>query len=122
SVQHKSRTTRLVAVLSEQAELKAGLGLLREVPSGHPARPQIRRTIEDQLRDLGGLLGYDLLIVTDSGRESIAAVAGPKQQSVAPDSLPPLRGESALLTVHGVLYEVITAPINLRGENLGTLT
>ncbi len=122
NVQHKSRTRRLVAVLSEQAELKAGLGLLREVPPGHPSRPQIRRTIEDQLRDLGGLLDYDVLIVADASRRSIAGVAGPNREGVAPDSLGPPLGESPLLTVQGILYEVLTAPINLRGENLGTLT
>jgi signal transduction histidine kinase/DNA-binding response OmpR family regulator len=119
---HKRRTTRLISVLSEQAELKAVLGLLREAPRDREVRRQIRNTLEDQLHDLGILLDYDLLVVADVNGAPIAAIAGPQKKSVPPDFIQAAEGQSPLRTVEGTLYEVLTTPINLRRENLGTLT
>jgi hypothetical protein len=91
---HKRRTTRLISVLSEQAELKAVLGLLREAPRDREVRRQIRNTLEDQLHDLGILLDYDLLVVADVNGAPIAAIAGPQKKSVPPDFIQAAEGQS----------------------------
>ena len=119
---NKSRAARLISVLSEQAELKVGIGLLHEVPREPAIRRQICMTMEDQLRDLGTLLDYDLLVLSDANGAPLAAVAGPRRERLSPESLPKAQNESTLLTLNGTLYEVLTTPISLRGEVLGALT
>ena len=75
--EYNRRNTELVAILSDNAGLKAAVGLLKENPA---ARSQIRSTIEDQLRQISFGLDYDLLVVTDSGGEIVASV-GPNLET-----------------------------------------
>ena len=72
----KRQATQLLGILSENPGLKAGIGLLREIHLDTSARLQIRSTIEDQLRELNGALGYDLLFVVDSQGKPIAGILG----------------------------------------------
>src|ERR1700704_5702385 len=63
---YSRRNMQLLAILSQDAGLKAGIGLLRKLPDGKQARPQVLKTIENQLREVGGVLDYDILILNDS--------------------------------------------------------
>src|SRR5580700_6060447 len=53
------RIRQFVAVLSDSAGLKAAIGLLREAPSNPGTAVQVRSTIEQQLREIHDLVGYD---------------------------------------------------------------
>ncbi len=114
-------TKRLLAVISENAGLKAAVGLLREIPANATARRQIRDTIEDRLREINELLGYDLLYVSDPEGKPVAAVLAGSQNPLGLDSVQALAG-SVLLTAGGTLYEATTVAIDLGPENLGSLT
>src|SRR6266513_1946451 len=50
--EYDRRNNQLIAILSENAGLKAGIGLLQEGPADQDTRLQIRKTIEAQLHDL----------------------------------------------------------------------
>jgi signal transduction histidine kinase len=111
------RNTRLVAILSDDAGLKAAVGLLREDPA---TRNQARSTIEDQLRQISIGLDYDLLMVIDSGGEIVACVGPDIEIAEAHQALPAGTGPS-VVRFGQTLYEVTTVPINLGAENLGML-
>jgi len=115
--QYNRRNTKLVAILSDDAGLKAAVGLLRENPA---ARSQVRSTVEDQLRQISTGLDYDLLMVTDSGGEIVASVGPHLETPEARPASPPVPGPS-MLRFGQTLYEVTTVPINLETENLGML-
>src|SRR5690348_3440310 len=71
--EYNQRNTELIAMLSQDAGLKAAVGLLRE-QSGPAMRSAARRTIEDQLHGMSGALDYDLLMVIDTEGEVAATV------------------------------------------------
>jgi putative nucleotidyltransferase with HDIG domain len=114
--EYDQRNRRLVAILSENAGLKAAIGLLRESSS----QLEIRRTLEDQLRELSDVLDYDLLLVSDSQGQSAAGLirSGKTTTALNPDAI---SIDSSLIEIQGVPYEVINLPINLGSENLGSL-
>lgn len=114
--EYDQRNRRLVAILSENAGLKAAIGLLRESSS----QLEIRRTLEDQLRELSDVLDYDLLLVSDSEGQSVAGLvrSGKTTTALNPDAI---SVDSSLVEIQGVPYEVINLPINLGSENLGSL-
>ena len=62
---YSRRIAQFVPVLADSAGLKAAIGLMHEAPSTPGTAAEIRRTIEAQLREMHGLVGYDLLAVTD---------------------------------------------------------
>jgi putative nucleotidyltransferase with HDIG domain len=113
---YDQRTRRLMTILTENAGLKAAVGLVRE----SSPRSEIRHTIEDQLRELSEILDYDLLLVSDQETRSIAGIvrSGEKIAVLDPDVV---WVDSALADVEGVTYELIKVPINLGLENLGNL-
>ncbi|MFN8007773.1 MAG: HD-GYP domain-containing protein [Terriglobia bacterium] len=118
---YNQRNRQLIAILSENAGLKAGIGLLREGPSTPEANAQIRQTIEAQLRDLSEALDYDLLWVSDSDDEAIAALQR-GEKALPLESIPKLANPSGMIRVGEALYQATTIPINLGAENLGSLT
>ncbi len=118
---HDRRTGQLIAVLSESAGLKAGIGLLREIPQNDKARPQITTTIEEQLRDLQAVLQYDFLAIEDPSGEPVAAVIEGQAGTSKLASLPISGSASRLIQLDGALYETTTVPINLETENVGSL-
>src|ERR1700724_2032230 len=64
----------LSSLLTENAGLKASIGLLRETSEENGRRDQVRQTIEDQLKDLHGVVGYDLVAISDSEDRTVAAL------------------------------------------------
>ena len=77
---YSRRIGQFVAVLADSAGLKAAIGLTHEASSTPEMAAEIRRTIEAQLREMHGVVGYDLLAVTDWKKRTLAAVefgAGP---------------------------------------------
>ena len=124
SAQHRAQVGRLVSALSDSAALKAGLGLLRESPESRTAKglEQIRRTLEAQLSDLGGQLGYDLAAIADPADKTIAAVIATSGVLTRVDAAAIHVESSSLTRVDGWLYETIRVPINLGAEMLGSLS
>ena len=117
----KQRTRQLARVLSEDSGLKAAIGLTRDGDSRPEMRTQIRATIEDVVRSLGAGLDEDLLLLLDASGNPLAAVGGNQHRRLALDGIG-ATPDPALFRVQGRLYEVTTVPINLGGENLGSLT
>ncbi len=119
--QHSRRSNQLIAILSENAGLKAAMGLLREISLDREALPQARLTVQAQLQELGGMLEYDLLLVADPDGSPVAALVEGK-----PGELEMSRGPGGsvprFVRVRERLYETATVPINLGVENLGNLT
>src|SRR5438552_12254810 len=68
------QASQLLSVLTENAGLKAAISLHGETRYDESARDQIRDTIEDQLRELNGVMGYDLLVIVDSLAKPIAGI------------------------------------------------
>jgi signal transduction histidine kinase len=99
------RISQLVSVLADSAGLKAAIGLTREAPSTPETAAEIRRTIEAQLREMHGTVGYDFLAVTDWKGRRLAEV----------DFSAPARQND------GVPYEFTSTPINIDGERIGEL-
>ncbi len=116
---YNRRNNQLLAILSEDSGLKAGITLLREEPYGKAPDPQVIKLVQDQLRQVAGMLDYDVLLLADPGGNPITGFVGGNRAllpmaSIRMDSPP-------LLRVGDTLYETITLPINLGDENLGSL-
>jgi signal transduction histidine kinase len=108
---YSRRIGQFVSVLADNAGLKAAIGLTHEAPSTPETAAEIQRTIEAQLRELHGLVGYDLLAVTDWKGRTLATVefGSGKRDTPAP------------LEDAGIPYEMISTPIVLDGEQIGEL-
>src|SRR5215467_5932410 len=93
---YNRRNAELIAILSEDASLKAAIGLLSE-QSGIRTHSQVRRTIEDQLEEMSRGLHCDLLMVVDSeGKVAALVGAGIKETTPVP-ALPAVSGTTSLL-------------------------
>ncbi len=107
---YSRRISQFVSVVADNAGLKAAISLTHEAPATPETAAEIRRTIEAQLRELHGLVGYDLLEVTDWKGRTLAQVAfGPDGQAASAqldDSAP---------------YEITSTPILVDGEQIGEL-
>lgn len=105
---YSRRISQFVSVVADNAGLKAAIGLTREAPSTPENAAEIRRTIEAQLRELHGLVGYDLLSVTDWKGRTLASVEfGAGSQSPGGDTSVP--------------YETTSTPIIVGGAETGEL-
>jgi HD-GYP domain-containing protein (c-di-GMP phosphodiesterase class II) len=112
------QNSRFLRVVGDNAPLKAGLQLMEA--DSHSA--DARRTVEDQLRDLCNVLGFDFLMASNSGGTPVAGVMRSGKQLVALDvdrAHPPQRG---FYTVGAVTYQVTSIPIDQGDENLGALS
>ena len=115
------RVNQFVSVLAESAGLKAAIGLLHEAPATPQSAAEIRRTIEAQLREMHGLVGYDFLAMTDWKGRTLAAVDFGGSADGATGQLPEIPAQAGLLESHGVLYELTSTPITIDGEQIGDL-
>ncbi|MBI2818603.1 MAG: HD-GYP domain-containing protein [Acidobacteria bacterium] len=122
SARYRARSVQMLSVLSENAGLKAALGLLRELPAGQRGSAQVRRTIEANLFELGKGLEYQLMVVTDSAGHAVAGTVTRPWGTIPLEPLPATFIPSPLIGVQEALYEATTVPINLGTENLGSLT
>ncbi len=115
------RIRQFVPVLAESPGLKAAIGLLRETPATPENAAEVRRTIETELKEMHALVGYDLLAVTDWKGRTTAAVEFEGSEVRTAEELPEKTAEVALVETSGKLYELITTPIAIGGEQIGDL-
>jgi HD-GYP domain-containing protein (c-di-GMP phosphodiesterase class II) len=113
------RARQLVSVASEDAGLKAGIGLLREIPFGEKPDERVLRILHDQLREVVGRLDYDLVILVDPNDQPITGLV--MKDGSALDARAAAFELFPLITAGGELYESTIVPINMGSENLGTL-
>jgi len=121
SESERQRTLEVAYLLTENAGLKASIGLLREAGENAELRTEARRTVEEQVESLLHGLGYELLVIADSQYRTIAALKLRSGGWTECRFLPLIPSEASLLDVDGILYELETAPISLNGEPIGHL-
>src|SRR6185295_4295489 len=118
---YSQRNLRTLSALTENPSLKAGIGLLRETREPH-LQEQVHETLVGQLRQIGESLDYDLLLLQDSLEVPVAGVIGSQRTRLKLETDPVEHISASLLRIDRKLYEAVTVPINLAGENVGTLT
>ncbi|HTB18246.1 MAG TPA: ATP-binding protein [Bryobacteraceae bacterium] len=118
---YSRRIGQFVSVLADSAGLKAAIGLTRETPSSPETAAEIRRTIEAQLREMHGVVGYDLLAVTDWKGRTLAAVEFGAGQTDSSGQLINIPSQTAVMQSGGSLYELTSTPIIIDGEQIGSL-
>lgn len=111
---------RFLKAAGENAALKAGMELL----TAEASSPAARRTVEDQLHELGEHMGFDLLEVAGPDGRPLAGLArASANASLAPLSLSELQPtEGGWLLLNNRVLQVTSVPIDANQENLGTLT
>ncbi len=119
------QNNRFLKVAGENSDLKAGIELLHSIPSNLAAR----RTVEDQLRELGEHMGFDFLVISAPDGTPLAAVMrrgeadGRGRSQLEPLQITLLNGLGAgLLQVDGRTIQVASVPIDADDENLGSLS
>jgi signal transduction histidine kinase len=121
------RISQFVSVLASSPGLEAAMGLLHEAPATPETAAEVRRTIEAQLREIHGLVGYDLLAVTDWKGRTLAAVefgAGSSASASAALTDIPTQVtlmQSGVMQSGGIVYELTSTPIAIAGEQIGEL-
>ena len=117
---YNRRDAAVIATLSQNAGLKAAIGLSRE-QSSPTLQAQARETLEDQLRELSKGLEFGLFMVIDPEGNVIATLGAPvdepEERLVASDAS---NGPWLVKSGHD-LYKVRSVPVNLGDENLGRL-
>jgi putative nucleotidyltransferase with HDIG domain len=117
------RNSRLLAIVAENPALKNGLQLMLEHLRGRdPAKTAAQRTLEDQLMEMGGELGFEVLLVSDPVGEPLAAVMlrGDRWTPFDPGAVRPPR-QGYFDTADGT-YQASSVAVDQADENLGTLT
>jgi HD-GYP domain-containing protein (c-di-GMP phosphodiesterase class II) len=119
------QNSRFLNVAGENPALKAGMQLLLSNSGSETARS----TVEDQLRELGEHMGFDVLIVSGpNGRPLAGVVRQTEAGSQQPSQLVPLppaqlkRGNSGLLLLNGRTFHVAAVPVDVNDENIGSLS
>ncbi len=113
----ESQVARFLRFASENTEIKAGLQLLNSEPSS----PEARRTVEGQLQELSGPIGFKLLSIANFKRVPVAWVVCEKDRAESP-AIAPAPVLQGLAEFRGQLYQLDSAPIDQGDENLGFLT
>lgn len=114
------QNSRFLRVAGENAALKAGMQLLLS----NPASPAARRTVEDQLRELGEHMGFDFMLVSAPDGAPLAGVF----RQTAGGQLAPLdisvldRARSGLLTLDGRIFQLASVAIDQDDGNVGSLS
>ena len=119
-VQAKSdlQNARFLAMVADNAPLKAGMQLMASDPNSGDAR----RTVEDQLREICDSLHFDFLLVSNPDGAAMAGVMRVGEQLVSMDIRrvrPPQRG---FFTADGLTYQVTSAPVDQGEEAVGILS
>jgi HD-GYP domain-containing protein (c-di-GMP phosphodiesterase class II) len=116
--------SRFLRIAGENTALKAGIVLLRS----HPGNDGARRTLEDQLRELGERMGFDFMLVSRPDGSPVAAMLRKSSPGFAGKQLVPLNAsvithsDASLLLLDGRLVQVGSVPVDEADENIGTLT
>jgi putative nucleotidyltransferase with HDIG domain len=119
------QNSRFLKVAGENPSLKAGMQLLRSQSGSEAAR----RTVEDQLRELGEHMGFDFLLVSAPNGAPLAGVvrhtngtSGETSQliPVTPTTLE--NNTRGLVVLGGRTFQVASVPVDQNDENLGSLS
>lgn len=112
--------SRFLKVAGENAALKAGIELLLSNPHSAAAR----RTVEDQLRELGEHMGFDFLVVSAPDGAPLAGVVRENAAGqLVPVEVPPhQQNGSGLLMLDGHTIQVASVAIDQDNGNLGSLS
>jgi signal transduction histidine kinase len=115
------RTRQVAHLLTENPALKASIQLLPETAGHDELRQQVRRTIEEQLIEFQGLVGYELLGIVDSQERIVAALELQNGKFRHSESLQRIPQLPSIFETGGVLYQMETVPVNLDEEGIGRL-
>jgi len=118
------QNSRFLRVAGENSSLKAGLELL----IANPQSGNARRTVEDQLRELGEHMGFDFMLVAAPDGTPLAGVARHGSTKGHSGQLTPLeisrldRNASGFLLLDGRIFQVASVPVDMNDENIGALS
>lgn len=119
------QNSRFLKVAGENSALKAGMQLLH----AHPGNNAARRTVEDQLRELGERMGFDFMLVSapdGSPRAGVVRQAASRTDAhgqLAPLNLSQLdRDHAGFLLLNGRTFQMASVPVDENDENIGTLS
>lgn len=118
------QNSRFLKVAGENSALKAGIQLLHHEPKSADAR----RTVEDQLRELGEHMGFDFMLVSAPDGSPLAGVSRQSLATSQHGQLIPLdlsqlnREKAGFLLLGGRTYQIASVPVDLDGENIGQLS
>jgi HD-GYP domain-containing protein (c-di-GMP phosphodiesterase class II) len=119
------QNSRFLNVAGENAALKAGMQLLLTRPGNQAAK----RTVEDQLRELGEHMGFDFLMVSGPNGTPLAGVVRQADENsqgagqLVPVDLTQLaHGEEGLLLIGNSTLQVVSVPMDENEENIGSLS
>lgn len=119
------QNSRFLKVAGENTALKAGMQLLLANPHSETAR----RTVEDQLRELGEHMGFDFMLISAPGGSPLAGVV--RYAAAHTDThgqLIPLdlslldRNHAGFLLLAGRSFQVASVPVDENDENIGALS
>jgi HD-GYP domain-containing protein (c-di-GMP phosphodiesterase class II) len=111
-------SSRFLKVAGENPALKAGMQLLLQ-NAGNPAA---RRTVEDQLRELGEHMGFDFLLDSGPNGKPLAGVLRQDGQLAPVDISEFKAGNAGLLQLRGRTIQIASVPVDTEDGNLGSLT
>jgi len=118
------QNSRFLKVAGENSALKAGMQLLLANPQSAGAR----RTVEDQLRELGERMGFDFMLISAPNEAPLAGVARQNGSKSRKGQLVPLdpaslgRGNTGFLLLNGRTFQVASVPVDENDENIGVLS
>ncbi len=118
------QNSRFLKVAGENSALKAGMQLLLANPQSADAR----RTVEDQLRELGERMGFDFMLVSAPNGTPLAGVARQGASKSRKGQLVPLKTASldpsstGFLRLDGRTFQVASVPVDENDENIGGLS
>lgn len=118
------QNSRFLKVAGENSALKAGI----EILYANPESADARRTVEDQLRELGEHMGFDLMVFSAPNGTPLAGVSRQTPGKHQHGQLVPLPvshfnfEKSGFLLIGGRTFQVASVPVDLDGENIGLLS
>jgi HD-GYP domain-containing protein (c-di-GMP phosphodiesterase class II) len=119
------QNSHFLKVAGENASLKAGIQLLLANRHSESAR----RTVEDQLRELGERMGFDFMLVSAPDSSPIAGVVrqnGSRSEArgqLVPLDLPRLdQSNAGFLLLSGRTFQIASVPVDENDENIGAVT
>jgi HD-GYP domain-containing protein (c-di-GMP phosphodiesterase class II) len=119
------QNSRFLKVAGENTALKAGIQLLLAAPHD----PSAKRTVEDQLRELGERMGFDFMLISaPDGSPIVGVVREPEAGTGSRGQLVPLdigllyRSDAGFRVLNGRTFQVASVPVDQNDENIGILS
>jgi putative nucleotidyltransferase with HDIG domain len=119
------QNSNLLKVAGENTALKAGMQLLL----ADPHKDAARRTVEDQLRELGEHMGFDFMLVSAPDGSPLAGVVrrdgskpGGRRELVPVDTGILYRSDAGFRVLNGRTFQVASVPVDQNDKNIGLLS